>query len=219
MNAKPDSTALPTVVFDDTPLYHVGHLDEKRRAPKYSHEGAGLSVSRVPDAWRRIARIGGTDYVLRLDRSDGGVFLLETELTDDERDEIEQWCVDVGFVEHVDGYESSCENIRGEERTSWGYERADVMNADVESEDAYTIREKQLLQLGPCGRDYWQDSFTSDPDNAHPVQINQLVPVWFAQAHDYEGVWWDYRLDPADYSAPCGVIYQEKLIGWKIEER
>jgi hypothetical protein len=40
-------------------VFHVGDLESKPRRRTISYEGPGLSVSRCPDAWTRIARLGG----------------------------------------------------------------------------------------------------------------------------------------------------------------
>jgi hypothetical protein len=46
--------------------------------------------------------------------------------------------------------------------------------------------------------------------------IRGLTPVWHAEAHDYDGVWWNEDLSPANYSAPRGVIFQSRLDEWTI---
>ncbi len=198
-------------------VFHVGNLDRDRNPPSYSFEGDGLSVSRCPNDWASIARLGRHAYGLANPDS-----LFYDASLDGPREHVHNWCCANDFVREVDGYRVYYEDReRGEdERYMEFYDRDEAETHHASNE--YPNSRLELvtsLTLETRGRDYWRDAFTSDPEDASPVQIRGLLPVWYAEYtddHDYDGVWWHEWHDPRNYSAPRGVIFQSKLDEWDI---
>lgn len=198
-------------------VYHVGDLDAARDKSRYSNEGTALSVSLHPDAWRQIARdVSGTTYELH---NPGAVFY-EADPTGP-RDDILDWIVDNGYAERVTGWRGEWHDPAIDETRyvlSYDEEHARVESqADVRA-DAH-VEETTVLKLANRGRDYWEEAFTLSPDEAGPLHVRQLAPVWYAcNALDVDGVWWPERLDPANHSAPRGAIFQDVLDKWTVTE-
>jgi hypothetical protein len=71
-----------------------------------SYEGPCLSVSLCPNAWIRIARLGGHPCH-KLTRP-GAAFLCVTSLEREAVDAIRAWAVDTGLLEAVDAWRGHC---------------------------------------------------------------------------------------------------------------
>lgn len=194
-------------------VYHVGQLNGKREKPYFSYEGDGLCVSHHPEDWRNIAEnVSGTVHELH---NPNGVFF-DVDPGELPRPEHRQWCLDNGYIREVPGYKV----IRGDGSYSLF---TDEEKAETEAwEPGNKLEEMTTVALDTKGREYWTSAFTSNPDNADPLGVRGLLPVWYAQNAlpvDVDGVWWQYDYSPASYSCPCGVIFQEKLAKWQSREQ
>lgn len=198
-----------------SPVYHVGDLGGERETPYTSYEGRGVSISIHPTAWEEIIRSDGTSTHERLKtykitNPDAEFYYIDPEAPlDVER----QWCVENEYVEPARGHKVTYENGTGE--TAY-MEFLSEETAQMEAEARHgEIAETEILTLGPSGVEYWLDAFRQAPEGADPILIAALTPVWYAQENGYDGVWWDEKYDPANYSAPRGVIFQPKLDSWE----
>lgn len=198
-----------------SPVYHVGDLDGGREKPYTSHEGRGVSISVHPAAWERIIRADGTSThetlkTYKLTNPDGEFYYIDpSEPLTIER----KWCIDNEFVRATSGYKVTYEDeVSGSAYMKFVSKETAEMEADARNG---TIEETEVLTLAPAGVKYWLDTFRQAPEEADPVLIEGLTPVWYAKASGYDGVWWDEEYDPNNYSAPRGVIFQSELESWK----
>lgn len=195
-----------TVQFRDT-VYHVGDLDKERQKPDYSFEGQALSVSVHPREWADIARLGGDTYELYKEE---GVFLDAIE-TDSER--IREWCIANGFVKPCSAYEA-----RNELDSNSGYTmHYDRKDAEGEAQPPSNVIEVESVELDERGVEYWEEAFTKPVGSiSGPIGVRELLPLWYAEAQGYDGVWWQYDYEPQNLSCPCGGIFQSKLDSWTV---
>lgn len=200
-------TTLPFPLRSICALRHVGTLNPADKS-RGSHEGAGLSVSLHPDAWRVIARgqVRGDDWTLF--KSDG-LFLDYHELSEVHIEQIAHWGVTNGYVERGTLYQAT-----------WFDDEL-----DSELMSLHLTRE----QAGDECSD--PDSIQELPDRLVPtaklkarvngdaplVLVPDLLATVFAEeVLSVDGVWWEDRLDVYAYSAPRGVISATKLPSWQI---
>lgn len=198
-------------------VYHVGNLDGTRDNPSYSQEGDGVSVSRCPEDWARIAGdLGGTTY---------GLVNPEAVFYDaalgEARDFVYDWCLDNGFIREVEGHRLYYEELAtGTERYVEFYDRvAAEVKDDSEDYPESRVEDVTSVRLDTAGREYWKRAFTRDTGEVSASEIRGLLPVWYAEhtsEEDYDGVWWHNRHEPHNYSAPRGVIFQSKLDEWDV---
>lgn len=200
---------LPTVSFKK--LFHVGSLDSARKRSG-SYEGAGLSVSTHPDAWRRIARgyvVGDTYRATK----DGNVFLAAHKLSKQATADIAKWAVENKLLEPAVTYRVS---YYDDELESEVYSDFDSLEAaEYEANDPSEIKE---IQGGYKATQKLQ-TLTNNPRIA-PTGILEYVLPLYAEQQGYDGVWWQDKLAPEKYSAPRGVIVPSKVASWtftKIE--
>lgn len=199
--------------------FHVGNLDGKRNSTIKSHEGRGVSISPVPNAWRQIdGCVHGDTYQLR--HPTGGTFLDYTLCPTEVDQAIREYCIEAGYTIPATAYEVRYKDGRGNERFFYKQYRNDAERAaKEESYHASTVSEISSVSLGPKGRTYWTDAFESKPESPPVLFIEDLSILWFAEAAGYDGVYWDNELNIGEYSAPKGVIFQSTFGEWEIADR
>lgn len=186
-----------------TKVFHVGDMDIKNKS-QFSLEGSGLSVSKNPEEWRQIARLG--DRKLYLLNNYNGMFLDAYKLNKNQKTNIVNWGVENGYVEPIETY-----------RVLYGdgsyMEFDDLEKAKYEAGDEYKIRRNKIGGLKPT------DKLKFDTKQ-NRIDISQtfdlLLTVFIEKTTDYDGIWWNDRLDVLDYSAPRGVIFNNKLKNWGV---
>lgn len=211
-------------------VYHLGELDVAKRGERFrnSLEGDGLSVSLCPDAWRRIAKLGGSP-LWRLDRA-GGRFLDVHALVDDPRFEtmratVERWALAGDWVRRVDRYRAwqfddeadnwmyslhSSRADAAEEVEGNGFALNDVRDSGepvLQCVEIVEPTERMIARLGLI------------PD-VHDDGLGYAGILWardvLAQHLDnpIDGAWWDELYAPACLSAPRGAIFPEAQHRW-----
>jgi hypothetical protein len=193
-------------------IYHVGKLDSGKRAkPDQSLEGSGVSVSLNPNAWRKIARLSGDVYELTKANPKFLTYSNKTQAT------ALKWSTANGYIKNAQRW--TYEYFSGDLDDTVVLEFASREAAVEEAgDDLENIKEiKKGYELDKKGLAYWEKSFTSAP-KADGFWGQILAIVWYAEAKGYDGVWWDEIYDPTIYSAPRGVIFQDKLSTWKIKK-
>lgn len=204
---------LPTVEFPC--LWHVGTLDpsQKRRG---SYEGAGLSLSRHPGAWRLIARGLVSGPCWRTEAK--GRRLLDAHALDEEhRAAILGWarteglCLARTMWRHArwdDEIETEIVQIHASledarEEADWNGEPDEEIGISEIHEHLGTSKLMEAVMT----------------DNAlmgdHAV-IEAVLPLWIQTLPDIDGVWWEDRLDVLAYSAPRGCIPADKIAQWEF---
>ncbi len=189
-----------------TKVFHVGDMNIRNKS-QFSLEGSGLSVSKNPEEWRQIARLGDSDLYLL--NNSNGLFLDAYRLNKKQKNDIINWGVEQEYVEPTETY-----------RVLYGdgsyMEFDDLEKATYEAGDEYKIRRNKIGGLKPT------DKLKIDTKQ-NRIDISQtfdlLLTVFTEKTSDYDGIWWNDRLDVLDYSAPRGVIFNNKLKNWDIIKR
>jgi hypothetical protein len=192
-------------------VWHVGDLDPDSKC-RNSYEGAGLSVSVHPAAWRMIARgqVAGTTW--RLDRP-GSRFLDALGLGRRRAAAILTWGEHKGYVQPA-------------ELWKWTYWDDDL---DEEVHQILPTREEALAEAD-CDEDDdclravqghvstpVLDALTMQDRPSYGTRnaLDLLLPIYADRVLGLDGVWWAERLDPVCYSAPRGVIAAASVSRWK----
>jgi hypothetical protein len=188
-------------------LFHVGSLDANKKR-EGSFEGAGLSVSTHPDAWRNIARghVTGTTYqAIKPDNK----FLNAGRLSKKDKKEITEWAIKSGLVETAKTYRVSYYDDELESEVYSDYETYE--KAELEADDPSYI---QTISTGLKPTDKLK-SLTRNPNMTMTGVLGYVLPL-YAEYMEYDGVWWNDILDTSKYSAPRGVIVPSKIDTWKF---
>lgn len=188
-------------------LWHVGSFKASAKG-RGSYEGAGLSVSLHPDAWRRIAKLGGTTWRLA---KDGNAFLDALALSREQRAEINAWGLTNNYVIasrlfRLD-YQDQDENGDDVKRWSIFHTRR---KAEEEAEEYEIATVTQFDGLVGTAKLHKATKSRVDPDICEDL----LLTVYGDLVLGLDGVWWAETLDSANLSAPRGVIFQRKVSDW-----
>lgn len=191
-------------------LYHVGTLDPNQKQTG-SHEGAGLSVSLHPEAWRRIARLGSvpTHEV----RQPGGRFVDFYQARKDPALMAEVWCwaKDQGYVEHGTRYVVRYRDSEIDETVSLTFDT--LAEAEAEAEE-YAVTVELHAGYRPTAA-MTERACHTRPPNAF---VQDFALGFFLEDHcpGIAGLWWNEVLSPATYSAPRGVIFLPRIAEWQF---
>jgi hypothetical protein len=198
-------------------VFHVGDLSGERERPHISYEGAGVSVSHHPEVWANLVQTTGDSTlataVATYELTTESATFYDAMPGGPPRSSVIEWVLANDFVQEVSGFEVRWQES-GDDHTMqfFEFDRAE-REASVAGRELHPAT---VLALDQRGKRYWERAFEQLPSEADPLVIRGLTPVWYAEAHDYDGVWWDEDLAPANYSAPRGVIFQSRLDEWTI---
>jgi hypothetical protein len=188
--------AVPVVRWDE--VTHIGTLNPKNRKD-WSLEGDGLSVSRHPDAWRKIAQVSGDEWAIS--RPDGPLSFIDAhKVPQRTHRDIESWATRNNFgqrvpVWHVDAYDDEYEDTF---RSTYDSEEEAM---DEASDPAAVTRGRQFKffdEHAPRGT-----SLVTTRD--------ALLSKWTNDQTPMDGVWWADDMAPDMYSAPRGVIVPRQI--------
>lgn len=212
---------LPILCPEEGMVLHIGMMDPGQKATFHrdSFEGHGLSVSTCPDAWRRIARIGGQP-LWALERQ-GAQFLDMIQVREDQSlmDKITDWGVEQGLAERKQLFQAWQYD---DEIGSWVYslhsaweQAADECDEDLsEGPEGAVVTAIEVVAGTPALSEMMQVRDLSCRD-----AVDYVIMAW-AEAHvpGLDGVWWSELYEPACLSAPRGAIFPSRLDRWSVSE-
>lgn len=217
-----DEPHLP--VIELSCVYHIGTLNPADRGrPGRSLEAHMLSVSLDPEAWIRIARLGGNPiHALSLAQRPARFLDIHAVLDDPALSStIEQWAVEKEYAYpgtlwrgwfFDDELDCHCclifpdEAAAREEFRDPEEDAAPAGHQAVEAFDTLLPTDK-LREAIPLPFD-------------HPGNLLQYLVILWAETHptDLDGVWWAEMHDPEGLSAPRGGIFPGKVDTFRATE-
>lgn len=190
-------------------VHHIGTLKRTDKGERGSSlEGHGLSVSPVPEAWQRIAKLGGLPWWTLTNPQ--GRFLDMHRLSKSRRSELRAWGVGNEYAEETDGWSVTWfDDELGRDCRMFFL---DPEQAQAEAE-CRGISPKTIRLLTASERLARRMGFVPDPS-----LVPEFVALCFAEEIlRLDGAWWNDVLDPAGMSAPRGVIFPERMRFWDVQ--
>ena len=190
-------------------LYHVGTLDASKKRDGY--EGAGLSVSTHPDAWRQITRghVTGDTYSAT---KEGNKFLDAHGLSDAHNEQIKQWALENDYLAQQETvtvcyYDDEMED-----------DLCSTFNSMADAEAEYDEELEHMNVSVDKGGIVPTDKLKKETrqNRIESTGVLEFVLPIFAEQQGLDGVWWQDKLDVQRYSAPRGVIVPSKIKSWKF---
>lgn len=191
-------------------LIHVGSLNEADRAANHgdSYEGHSLSVSRDPEEWERIARLGGNPWWALRNRD--AKFLNAHALTDAQREQVVDWAVENGYAERVEVYEVAWWDDELEQESCTWFESIAEARDEAEAleipEDEITTRKSHKETQAFLERISASRGILGDLDRLLMLYVDEMLP-------ELDGVW--FEDDYGWLSAPRGGILPSRLDRWQ----
>lgn len=222
-------------VLDMPEVFHVGLMDVANKGKTHnsrSLEGAGLSVSLDPLAWRKIARLGEAPIwhmsyqgAGEGDATAAALFLDRHALQASQWAEMTQWAAACGLLEQAELIELIWTDDEIGSRMSTMYDGSNVakrLEAEEEFESLLESDETAEMRTvsGWRATRALQDRVGFEP--AISLSLDMALTVFVEEvllpAHGIVGVWWEDQLDEDAYSAPRGVILPKALDLWQSRQ-
>jgi hypothetical protein len=208
LNENTNKQALPIRKINK--LFHVGNMNINDKS-NFSLEGSGLSVSVNPKEWRKIAQLGDKDlYILT---NPNGVFVDGNKLNKQQKNNVIGWGVENGYIIQEETYRVYYYDDELEQKVYMEfstYKEAERQAADVNDIKIYKagIKPTEKLKI---------------ETKQNKIDISQafdlLLTLYVENETNYDGIWWNDKLDVSKYSAPRGVIFNSKLNNWLISKQ
>ncbi len=191
-------------------VFHVGSM-AKPPVRRTSYEGSALSVSLCPEAWSRIARLGGPVHEIA---GEGMGFVSYEGMDADDRIAILEWARAEGLVESACLWKAW---LWDDESEAWSYMlcpseaaataelREDEAEVDLPPGASALVEPVQINRLTEAGATR-ADGYGRDCDATDIATLFWIEDVLRSQMPDVIGLWWDERFDPDALSAPRGAI-------------
>lgn len=206
-------------------VFHFGTLDPAQQPVAHgSLEGHCLSVSHCPEAWRRIARLGGTQLFSLRKPGARFVDVLKVYRTATLRKRIEVWAIEQGLAEWKTLYRAWVQV----EDASWAFMLAATPEQAL-AECSWDAEATQEEVEGPNGPGTAIEPVTVLAGTAKLARRVRHYDLTVRDAFDYamlcwiedclpdvDGAWWREAYDPAAYSAPRGGILPSRLAQWAV---
>jgi len=190
-------------------LYHVGTLDASKKRDGY--EGAGLSVSTHPDAWKQIARghvTGDTHSATK----EGNKFLDAHGLSAAHNEQIKQWALENDYLAQQETVTVCYYDDEMEDDLCSTFNS--MADAEAEYDEELEHMDVSVDKGGIVPTDKLKKETRQNRIESTGV-LEFVLPI-FAEQQGLDGVWWQDKLDVNRYSAPRGVIVPSKIKSWKF---
>ena len=190
-------------------LYHVGTLDASKKRDGF--EGAGLSVSTHPDAWKQIARghvTGDTHSATK----EGNKFLDAHGLSDAHNEQIKQWALENDYLAQQETVTVCYYDDEMEDDLCSTFNS--MADAEAEYDEELEHMDVSVDKGGIVPTDKLKKETRQNRIESTGV-LEFVLPI-FAEQQGLDGVWWQDKLDVNRYSAPRGVIVPSKIKSWKF---
>lgn len=180
-------------------VWHVGTFDLSQKRPT-SYEAKNLSVSWCPEAWTRIARLGGNPS-WRIDLRDAR-FLDVLNLSAAARAAIIDDFIRRGFLERcttwrVQHYDSETDDTRYMEFPSEAEARAEIQEDDG----------SELISVSSVCATPSLTTLIGARETAIGSLAEDFAFMAWAELHGLAGAWWREAYDPLGLSAPRGCLF------------
>ncbi len=190
-------------------LWHIGTLELADKGCRgASHEGPGLSVSEHPDAWRSIAKLGGSPQWSV--RREGNAFLDVLALDGEFSRRIRSWGQTAGYVQPVGLWVLSWEDEEA------GCVRETLFESRQAAEEEIDCDQDLSQREGLRGTRKLAEAMQRDVPLVFAFDF--LALVFAERALQLDGVYWHEELAPWNLSAPRGVIFPHRVSQWTFEK-
>ena len=191
--------------------YHVG--DMTRKEQRTSFEGTGLSISPNPNAWTRIAKLGGgTCYTVTKKHPT----LLDIHaLTRVERQTMLNWAVDAKYLERATIWRYR-EGVDDDETVTFEFTSHEDWLDHIGCEPGEEERNNLRLVGGYIGTPALFKAEGWHGDNPPALAETFAILRYVDEVLEWDGVYWRDRLDVTRLSAPRAVLFQSRLPEWHI---
>lgn len=193
-------------------VYHVGSMNIKNKSD-FSLEGSGLSVSLHPQEWSKITKLGGND-IFELSKSNG-TFIEAYKIKKTHKQAIINWALENDYLIQKETYKVCWFDDELEQTVCMEFDDIAKAKSELGNEDEgrkLKVNKKGLLPTEKLKQETHQKKI--DPSQTFDL----LLTIYVEHTSNYDGIWWGDKLDPLNYSAPRGVIFNKMVNSWNTKK-
>jgi len=192
-----------------TKVYHVGEINIKSKS-KFSLEGSGLSVSNNPEEWRRIVKLDNKETHILTNVN--GVFVEGNKLNKHQKNNIISWGLKNNYITETETFKVCWYDDEMESNICMEFTTYEEAKEEAGDDRIIKVNKNGILPTNKL-------NLLSMQNKIEPSQtFDLLLTIFIEKNTNYDGVWWNDKLDVLKYSAPRGVIFNTKLNNWVISK-
>lgn len=196
------------IIIINEELYHIGDLNHKKQRIN-SYESDTLSVSLHPDDWIKIAKLGGKNKYILSKKDAKFLDIVSAEIDALFLKEVNEWGLDKGYITTDKIY-----------KNTWYDDEIDCEMFTLH--DSYEEALKECMEeenISTINGIFPTELLNKERNHGEKIElINTQRFLLFQYAKEemkLDGIWIDSILDPNNYQAPAGGIFN--MTEWNIK--
>lgn len=187
-------------------LYHIGTFNKKDKNDNPGYEVTlGISISKNPDGWRKIAQLSGDDYLLK---KENPKFLDIHSYKSDEKnlEELYKWGKDREYIKETALYRYTYYDDEWCQEFTQLFENYQVALYEADEQEECITEEKGYLPTLKMKENM-------NLKKIEPTSVEDfLITLYFKEQENFDGIWWEDIKDISKMSLPRGLLFEKKLI-------
>lgn len=188
-------------------VFHVGTMDISKKS-SFSLEGSGLSVSVHPEEWQKINPL--TAGVLHVLTKNNGQFVDAHRLNKKQKRNIILWGIQNEYIVQKGTYRYYYYDDELEQEVYMEFPTYEEAEKEVDDKSDIKFESKGIFSTEKLFIKTNQSKIYA------ATTFDLLLTVYVETETEYDGIWWNDKLDVLSYSAPRGVIFNSKLKEWNV---
>lgn len=186
-------------------LYHIGTFNKKDKNDNPGYEGTlGISISKNPDGWRKIAQLSGDDYLLK---KENPKFLDIHSYKSDEKnlEELYKWGKDREYIKETALYRYTYYDDEWSQEFTKIFENYQVALYESDEQEECITEEKGYLPTLKMKENM-------NLKKIEPTSVEDfLITLYFKEQENFDGIWWEDIEDISKMSLPRGLLFENKI--------
>lgn len=197
-----NSINLKTISFDN--LYHIGTLKKENKSDTSLEGINGISISSDSNIWGEINDIHGNGDTFEFTKKEN-TFVDAHSLSQKTKDLIMEWGVENGFLSSVTKYKYEYYDEDSELDSFLVFDTLDEALDDYNYDDLTIFKEYNATQ-----------KFKDIVGENNAWNLELMLSVYTNKTTNFDGIYWNDESNKNKYSAPRGIIFEDKISSWSI---
>jgi hypothetical protein len=197
-----NSINLKTISFNS--LYHIGTLKKENKSDTSLEGINGISISSDSNIWGEINDIHANGDTFEFTKKDN-IFVEAHSLSQKTKDLIMEWGVENGFLSSTTKYKYEYYDEDTELDSFFVFDTLDEALDDYNYDDLTIFKEYNATQ-----------KFKDIVGENNAWNLELMLSVYANTTTNFDGVYWNDESNKSKYSAPRGIIFEDKISSWSV---